>query len=96
MAWAPVARCVACTARGARSSAQTHVELLRESDTDSSPTVCQGARQGFALAFTGAIAALPCLSAKVALDTLHTHSEPVTGSAKVRRLHCTRDLRCRG
>ena len=65
----------ACASRRARLRSADGVRVL------------QGARQGFALAFAGAVVALPCLSAKTALDTLHTHSEPVTGSAKVRRTH---------
>jgi hypothetical protein len=44
----------------------------------------QGARQGFALAFAGALSVLPCVSTKAAMDILQSYSEPVTGSAKVR------------
>jgi hypothetical protein len=44
----------------------------------------QGARQGFALAFSGALLVLPCVSASAALEILHTYSEPITGSLKVR------------
>jgi hypothetical protein len=43
----------------------------------------QGARQGFALAFAGALAVLPCVSTKAAMDILQSYSEPITGSAKV-------------
>ena len=84
-AWVPAERCVACAVARRPVAAAARVAGLRETHgTDWRLFTCQGARQGFALAFTGAVAALPCLSAKAALDTLHTHSEPITGSAKVR------------
>ena len=44
---------------------------------------CQGARQGFALAFTGALSVLPTLDTKAAIEMLHKYSEPVSGSLKV-------------
>ncbi len=55
----------------------------------------QGARQGFALAFAGALSVLPSVSTKAAMDILQSYSEPVTGSAKVRAKR-TRRLRACG
>ena len=46
----------------------------------------QGARQGFALALTGALAAIGDVGVDSALEALRSHSQEITGSAKV-RLH---------
>jgi hypothetical protein len=45
----------------------------------------QGARQGFALTLTGVMTSVGDMSVAEALDALHTHSEQLAGSSKVRQ-----------